>query len=65
MGKTNEDEDIIIDEENTEEAPKKRGRGHPKAKINKDEFEKLCGLQCKRRNFAMVWMHREAAPQMV
>jgi hypothetical protein len=48
MGKTDKDEDIIIDEEQTEEAPKKRGRGHPKAKIDKTEFEKLCKLQCTR-----------------
>lgn len=43
MTKNNE---IIPDEENIE--PKKRGRGHPRAQIDKQQFENLCKLQCTR-----------------
>lgn len=43
MVKNNE---IIPDEEDIE--PKKRGRGHPKAQIDRVQFEKLCQLQCTR-----------------
>lgn len=44
MSKNNE----IIPDEEQDEAPKKRGRGHPPAQIDKNQFEKLCALQCTR-----------------